>query len=185
MQEEQLTKKEIGFPWLSLTVYVVVAIAAIAFDVFTTDLTELSELGPEISANPEAVMVGALIGGLVGVIGGFIGIATQYAFIKFPTQWISKEQNVYKNEIWEALFYSSAISIVLSTLMTYFNFQGNILVTLITSLITVAAFLLIYFSGSEKEPQIKKAIIIVQVIWAVVGFIFGLFSIGLMNNLPV
>lgn len=181
MQEEQLTKKEIGFPWLSLTVYVVVAIAAIAFDVFTTDLTELSELGPEISANPEAVMVGALIGGLVGVI----GIAIQYAFIKFPTQWISKEQNVYKNEIWEALFYSSAISIVLSTLMTYFNFQGNILVTLITSLITVAAFLLIYFSGSEKEPQIKKAIIIVQVIWAVVGFIFGLFSIGLMNNLPV
>lgn len=185
MQEEHTVKKEKGFPWLSLAVYALVATAAIFIEAFTMDVTELSGLGPELSANPGAVVIGVIIGGLVAIIGGFILIAIQYAFIKFPTQWISKKQNVYKNEIWEALFYSSALSIILNSILTYFSFQATIIVTLIVSLITVAAFLFIYFAGKEKEAQIKKAIIIVQIIWTIVGFVIGLLSIGLLNNLPV
>lgn len=167
MQEEQLVKKEKDFPWLSLAIYALVAIVAMFIDFFTIDLTEFS-------ANPEAVKMGAITGVIVGIIGGFIMIAIQYASIKFPTQWISKEKNVYKNEIWEALFYSSAFSVLSSSLLTYFNFQENLIITLGVSLIKVIAFLFIYFSGQEKEPQIKKAIINVQIIWAVIGFGLGL-----------
>jgi len=100
-----------------------------------------------------------------------LGVGFQYLVTKFPTQWIAKDTHVYKNEIWSALFYSSAIGIILELLAALLNFQGNIVFSILVSIFTTALFLFFYISGENKPQYIKKAIIIVSVVIAGIDII--------------
>lgn len=100
MSEEVEVSENKGFPWVAMAVFAVVILGIAALQIFTMDTTGLEEL----EGNSGALVAGGVIGGIVGAIGAFIVLSIQYAFTKFPTQWISKEKNVYKYDIWAALF---------------------------------------------------------------------------------
>ena len=116
--------------------------------------------------NPGVRSFGLIFGAVIGLIGGLLGVGFQYLVTKFPTQWIAKDTHVYKYEIWSALFYSSAIGIILELLAALLNFQGNIVFSILVSIFTTALFLFFYISGENKPQYIKKAIIIVSVVIA-------------------
>lgn len=155
------------FPKMAMWVFISVLVAIAVYEMLTLD--------EGLSAREDTVVLvaGGIVGSIGGVIGGLIGLSIQYAFIKFPTQWLSKEEFVYKNEIWEAIFYSSAAGFLINFLLVLFNIQVNLLVSTIVSILMTGLFLLIYFSGRQKEAHIKRAIIIVQILWIVLGFGLG------------
>lgn len=183
--KENLVTKEKSFPWLSLIVLTLAVTVPLTIEILTLNINETEALMSDIPVDPTLLRLGLLYGIIIGIISMFIGIAIQYAFIKFPTQWISQEKNVYQNEIWEALFYSATIKILLERLFIYLNFQGNIVLDILISIGIMGIFLLIYFSGQQKEPKIKKAMIIAQIIWIVLGigawFLLNLFISNLMT----
>ncbi|WP_423189274.1 hypothetical protein ACO1PF_11895 [Alkalibacterium sp. f15] len=151
------------FPWLALTVFSVVLIASVVISLNTAELTVEPEIAELIEANPGVASLGVAIVTGLGVIGGLIGVGIQYLVKRFPTQWIAKDSDVYKNEIWSALFYSSAIGIVLELIGQMLELQGNIALAVLGSIVTTGLFLFFYFSGENKPYHIKKAITIVSV----------------------
>lgn len=179
MSEEVEVSENKGFPWVAMAVFAVVILGIAALQIFTMDTTGLEEL----EGNSGALVAGGVIGGIVGAIGAFIVLSIQYAFTKFPTQWISKEKNVYKYDIWAALFYSTAIGTVMNFLIQQLNYQENLIVGTIVNIITTVLFLFFYFSGEEKEQHIKKAITIVQVAWLVIGIVLSTAFNALASNM--
>ncbi|GEL67092.1 hypothetical protein [Marinilactibacillus psychrotolerans] len=179
MNEEVEVNENKGFPWKALAVFVVVIIGVTLFNAFTMDTTDLGEL----EGNSGALLFGgAAVGSVFGAIGAIIVLSIQYAFTKFPTQWISKEENVYKYDIWSALFYSSAIGTIMNTLLQQLNMDANLIASSIVSILTTGLFLFFYFSGEEKEQHVKKAITIVQVAWLVIGLVLSAASVALLKN---
>lgn len=179
MREEVIENK--GFPWGAMIVYIVILLGSILLQILTMEAIPVEGIE---DAETFSTM-SAVIGGVTGAIGGIIILSIQYAFTKFPTQWISKEKNVYKYDIWSALFYSGAIGIAINLLVQQFNVQGNLIVTLSVDVITTGLFLFFYFSGEEKEPHVKRAITIVQIAWLVIGIIFAVISVMLLSNLGI
>ncbi|MER2063629.1 MAG: hypothetical protein ABS873_03200 [Alkalibacterium sp.] len=160
--------KNKGFPKGAMTLFIVVLMGVAVYEMLTLDA------GLSAREDTGILIVGGLVGSVGGIIGALIGLSIQYAFIKFPTQWLSKEEFVYKNEIWEAIFYSSAIGYVLNFILRLLDLQTNLLTSSIVSVITAGLFLSFYFSGREKEVHIKRAITIVQIIWIVLGVGLGI-----------
>lgn len=180
MKKEVDVQKEQGFPWKALVVYVVVLLTTITIDFFATDFINTTmELTEEMNPAPT---VG---GSIFAFIFAAFGIVLQYAFTKYPTEWISQEQDIYKNEIWSALFYSGSIAIVLSWLVTFLNLEGNLSVSSLISAITTGLFLFFYFSGQEKEAHIRKAIAFVQLIWLFLGISIEVITDIFLSYLPV
>ncbi|GEL67093.1 hypothetical protein [Marinilactibacillus psychrotolerans] len=169
MNEEIKEKK---FPWIAMIVYAVVVIGS---ELLRTYIIAAESLEGN-KLNPEGLFLSGIIGIIISVIAAIIVLSIQYAFTKFPTQWISKEENVYKYDIWEALFYSGAIGIVLNLLLQFFDYQDNLVSLAVVSFITTGLFLLFYYSGEEKEKHIKKVITIVQVAWLILGLILNVVS---------
>lgn len=157
-----------GFPKAAMAVFIAVLMGVAVYEMLTLDA------GLSAREDTGILVAGGLIGSVGGIIGALIGLSIQYAFIKFPTQWLSKEEFVYKNEIWEAIFYSSAIGVVLNFILRLLDLQTNLLTSSIVSVITAGLFLSFYFSGREKEAHIKRAITIVQIIWIVFGVGLGI-----------
>lgn len=166
------------FPKLAMGVFILTMITIAVYEMLTLDA--------DLSAREETVVLvaGGVVGSIGGIIGGLIGISIQYVFIKYPTQWLTKEEFVYKNEIWEAIFYSSTAGFLINFLLIQFGLPANLLVSTIVSILTTGLFLLIYFSGREKEPHIKRAITIVQIAWIVIGFGLG-FVLNLFADMAV
>ena len=165
------------FPWGAAMIFAVVSLMVVVYSFATVG----TELGIDSDMMPVAGIFG-LIGGLITAI---IDASLQYVFTKFPTQWISKEKNVYKYDIWSAIFYSSAITLVLNLLIQQFNVQENFIVSVLISLVTTGLFLFFYFSGEEKKRNVKKAITIVQIVWLVLGLIISIAALMFVNNLGV
>ncbi|AEB28840.1 hypothetical protein, transporter-like protein [Carnobacterium sp. 17-4] len=179
MNEEVIENKK--FPWGAMIVYIVIFLSGIFFTTFTIEVIPLE--GFE-EVEPFSIM-STLVGGIIGAIGGLIILGIQYVFTKFPTQWISKEKKVYKYDIWSALFYSSAIGIVINLLVQEFSIQDNLTIALLVDVITTGLFLFFYFSGEEKEAHVKKSITIVQIAWLAIEIIFTVISIMLLSNLGI
>lgn len=167
MSEEVTVNENKGFPKGALAVFLVVFFGLALYELLTveTGLTGGEDTG--------ILVAGGVIGVIFGSVAVFIGLSIQYAFVKFPTQWISKEEFVYKYDIWSAIFYSSAIGTVLNFMLQQFGYETNTLFSSIVSVITTGLFLFFYFSGEEKEKHIKRAITIVQLIWLVLGIALG------------
>lgn len=166
MTTEQKANKE--FPKVAMLLFIVVLMGVAVYEMLTLDA------GLSAREDTGILIAGGLVGSVGGIIGALIGLSIQYAFIKFPTQWLSKEEFVYKNEIWEAIFYSSAIGVVLNFILRLLDLQADLLTSSIVSVITAGLFLSFYFSGREKEAHIKRAITIVQIIWIVFGVGLGI-----------
>ncbi|WP_208559490.1 hypothetical protein [Marinilactibacillus kalidii] len=169
MNEETEVTQSKTFPWGALAVYVVVVLGIAAYNFFTIDTSLMVE-----DIDTGSMLAGGVIGLIIGAIGSIILIAIQYVFIKFPTQWIAKENFVYKYDIWSALFYSGAIGAVITFMVQQLGYVGNLYFDLASSAITTALFLFFYFSGEEKESNIKRAITIVRVGWFVIGAILSI-----------
>lgn len=137
---------------------------------------EIEGFSPDLGMGP------LIIGVLSGIVGAFIAIGFQYLVIKLFSEWGSKQKNVYKNDIWSALFYSSAVAIVLNSISAYFNYQGNIFISSITSIVAASIFIYIYISGQEKEASVKKAISTVRIVLLVISITFTVVSNLLINN---
>ena len=110
---ENVTNNKKRFPWLALAVFSVVLIASILINFSTLDISAEPEVAELFEMNPGVRSFGLVFGAVIGLVGGLLGVGFQYLVTKFPTQWIAKDTHVYKNEIWSALFYSSAIRIIL------------------------------------------------------------------------
>lgn len=151
------------FPWGALAVYIFVMLGIAIYEVFT-----ISSEFPSTGDTGSLATFG-VIGVVIGSLFLMISVAIQYAFIKFPTQWISKENNVYKFDIWTALFYSSAVSSMINFIVGQLDYTDNIYVSIFISIISTVLFLFFYISGEEKESHIKRAIIIVQIGWSAIG----------------
>lgn len=161
MADKMNGKKE--FPKTAMGIFILILIALAVYEMLT--------FNANLTAREETLVLvtGGVVGSLGGVIGGLIGLSIQYALIKFPTQWLSKEEDVYKNEIWEAIFYSSSAGVLINFILAQRNVQVTILVSASVSILMTSLFLLIYFSGKTKESHIKRAITIVQVLWILLG----------------
>lgn len=177
MNEEVETRENKGFPWVAMVVFLVVALAV---GIYTS-----VALGTELESEGDMTLFFVLGGAIGGLIGAAIRAGIQYVFTKFPTQWISKEENVYKYDIWSAIFYSSAISTVLGLLLQQFNYQENIIASVLTSIVTTGLFLFFYFSGEEKKQNVKKAITIVQIAWLIIGIVLSFASLALLSTVGV
>ncbi|GEK89116.1 hypothetical protein SAMN04488100_10766 [Alkalibacterium putridalgicola] len=163
---ENVTNNKKRFPWLALAVFSVVLLTSILINFSILDISAEPEVAELFEMNPGMRSFGLIFGAVIGLISGLLGVGFQYLVTKFPTQWIAKDTHVYKNEIWSALFYSSAIGIILELLAALLNFQGNIVFSILVSIFTTALFLFFYISGENKPQHIKKAITIVSVVIA-------------------
>lgn len=163
MSEDINSQKKKKFPWVAFVIYLVVTIGLVVFEFLRIDQSLL------VGEETEAVMGGAIYGLLFGIVFTLIALVIQYALVKFPTQWISKEKDVYTFDIWTAIFYSGAIGGVINLLVQELNVQGNIIVSILASVATTALFLFFYYSGEEKEAHVKKAMLIVQGIYLIIG----------------
>lgn len=177
MNEEVTVNQSKTFPWGALAIYVVVVLGIAVYEVFSTD-----PMIPE-GIDTESLAAFGVIGAIVGAILLVIATAIRYAFIKFPTQWVSKEEHVYKYDIWSALFYSGAIGAVLNFIVGQLGYAENLILGSVVSVITTVLFLLFYFSGEEKESHIKRAITIVQVVWLVIGIVLAIAFQTIGNNI--
>ncbi|MDN6293768.1 MAG: hypothetical protein L0J40_03965 [Alkalibacterium sp.] len=159
---DEIARPKKRFPWIALLVFIVALVTSIVVTFNAADLSSDPELTELAELNPEMMSLGLVFGAVFGVIGGLIGIGIQYLVTKFPTQWIAKDTDVYKNEIWSALFYSSAIGVVFELIIILLDIgMGNIL-SIISNVIITGAFLYLYLSGESKPQHIKKAITIVS-----------------------
>ncbi|MFC6463540.1 hypothetical protein ACFP65_00785 [Marinilactibacillus sp. GCM10026970] len=177
MNEEVRVNQSKTFPWSALVIYIVVVLGIAVYGAFSTD-----PMIPE-GVDTESLAAFGVIGAIVGAIFLVIATAIQYAFIKFPTQWVSKEEFVYKYDIWSALFYSGAIGAVINFIIGQLGYGENLILASVVSVITTVLFLLFYFSGEEKESHIKRAIIIVQVAWLIIGIVLTIALQTIANNI--
>lgn len=175
-QEIELNQSK-KFPWGAAAIF---AVASLMVGIYASVSVE-ADLGLE----SDVTAVAGIFGGIASLVTAFIVAGVEYIFTKFPTQWISKEKNVYKYDIWSAIFYSSAITTVLNVLIQQFSFQGNLIVSILFSVATTGLFLFFYFSGEEKESHVKKAMIIVQIMWLVLGLIISIASLMFVNSLGI
>lgn len=173
-QEIELNQNK-QFPWGSATIF---AITSLIVGIYASVTLE-TELGSDLFAGA------SIFGVIASLITAFIGAGLQYIFSKFPTQWISKEKNVYKYDIWSAIFYSSAIASVMNVLIQQFNLQENLIVRVLISFVTTGLFLFFYFSGEEKNSNVKKAITIVQIVWLVLGLIVSIAASIFVSSLEI
>lgn len=173
-QEIELNQNK-KFPWGAATIF---AVASLMVGIYAS-VTFETELGSDLIAGAN------IFGGIASLVTAFIGAGLQYIFSKFPTQWISKEKNVYKYDIWSAIFYSSTIASVMNVLIQQFNLQENFIVSVLISLVTTGLFLFFYFSGEEKKSNVKKAITIVQIVWLVLGLIVSISILMFVSNLGI
>lgn len=174
---DKITHRKKGFPWIALIVFVVVLIVSIVITWNTADLAAEPELAELAELNPELTYLGLVFGAVFGVIGGLIGVGFQYLVTKFPTQWIAKDSNVFKNEIWSAIFYSSAISIILESIVLLLDLQVNTVLSILIGIITLILFLFFYFSGEKKPSHVKKAITIVSAVITGLGIILSMLGL--------
>jgi uncharacterized membrane protein YfcA len=170
---DKVTHRKKGFPWIALIVFVVVLIVSIVITWNTADLAAEPELAELTELNPEVMTLGLVFGVVAGVISGLLTVGFQYLVTKFPTQWIAKDSHVYKNDIWSALFYSSAIGIVLELVVLLLEIQASTLLSILISIITLVLFLFFYFSGEKKPSHVKKAITIVSAVITGLGIILS------------
>ena len=172
-ENENVRNNKKGFPWIALTVFIGILIASILINLNTADLAAQPEFAELAELNPEVMSMGLVFGAVLGVIGGLIGVGFQYLVTKFPTQWIAKDSDVYKNEIWSALFYSSAVLLVIESVALLLDLQINTVFAALISILTTALFLFFYFSGENKPYHIKKAITIVSVVITGLGIVLS------------
>jgi len=160
------TKKR-GFPWRALAIFAFVY-AAYGFNEFlmlSAGLFDSDTIG--------TLIIGGIAGIIAAVFVANVVVAIQYAVTKFPAQWISKEKNVYKNDIWQGLLYSGAIGIVMNFILETLNYHENVLLRTAVNVITTVLFLLFYISGEDKESHVVKAVTIVQVVLLVLGILLS------------
>ncbi|MCC5890000.1 MAG: hypothetical protein JJU01_05470 [Alkalibacterium sp.] len=146
-------------------------IGVIIFSALAGLLTDGVEVDPETGLGMSAVVI--LVSLLLGSLGVFAFAMIQYALIKIPTQWIAKDEEVYKNDIWAALFYSNAIGMLMSVLANQLGHGENVLLAAINAVVITVLFLYFYFYGTNKPAHIKRAIIIVQVLWMLLSLAFS------------
>lgn len=181
MQEEiKMEKSNDKSTWTSLLLYILISSIVLLIKVFYLDTGVGLELGSQTKIKALATILIALITVLPGIIGGIFGVAIQYAITKFLAQKISKEQYVYQYEIWDALLYSLIISLIWYLLVAYFQFQNDLILSFINSVLVIISFFFIYFSGQEKKTHIKKAIVISQPISVIVTLGGPLIEIGII-----
>lgn len=154
---------------------------AMVFYIGVILLSALTGLVTEgITADPESgmgmVAVVILVSLLIGGLGLFAVTVVQYALIKFPTQWIAKDEQVYTNDIWAALLYSNGIGMLLSVSTDLIGLGGNVIWAAVNSAVITGLFLYFYFYGTQKPVHVKRAIIIVQVLWLVFSLAFSVLT---------
>lgn len=149
---EQFPKKEM---WLYIGVIFLSAVIGL--------VTEGLDMSVENGTAVAAVIIFTSL--LLGSMGVFAFTLIQYVLIKFPTQWIARDEEVYKYDILAALFYSNAIGMVLSTVANQLDQGENVLLAAVNTVIITVLFLYFYFNGTDKPAHVKRAIIIVQLLW--------------------
>lgn len=177
MENEVEINRNKKFPWGAAAIFGAASLIVGIYTMFTVE----AELGLE----SDAMAVAGIFGVVTSLVSAVIGAGLQYVFTKFPTQWISKEKDVYKYDIWSAIFYSSAITLILNLLIQQFNLQESLMLSSLVSIISTGLFLFFYFSGEEKKSNVKKAITIVQIIWLVLGIAFSIAVLMFVNSLGI
>ncbi|EXJ23931.1 hypothetical protein ADIAL_0723 [Alkalibacterium sp. AK22] len=148
-----------GAMWLYIGSFVLAGLLQLAFD--------WGEVTGE--GDVQTTLVIMLIAGLLGGMGLFVGTVIEYALILYPSRWIAKDREVYKYDIWAAIFYSGAIGVLLAFLIAQLNVSDNLFVSMTISAVGVGLFLYFYYSGIEKPQHVKRAVTIVQVGWFILG----------------
>lgn len=165
-KEQEGTKKarlHETFPYKAMYVY----IGVILFSALVGLLSEGADAGVESGFWMTAVIF--MVSLFIGSVGVFAFAIIQYALIKFPTQWLAKDKEVYNYDILAALFYSNAIGMLMSVLANQFGQGEDILLASLNAVVITGLFLYFYFYGTDKPTHIKRAIIIVQVLWMVLS----------------
>lgn len=174
MSGKKKNNKKTSFPRGAMALFIAICVGVISYEILSSSMGILG--GQEIES---------LLAIVIGVMVVVVAVGISYVFTKFPTQWISKEDNVYKYDIWSALLYSSTIGVILNFLLEQFNYQENLFLSIIVSIITTALFIFFYYSGEEKESQVKRAFTIVQISWLVLGIVLSVISSTVNANLLV
>lgn len=177
MENEVEVNRNKKFPWGAAAIFAVASLLVGTYAMVTVE----TELGLE----SKVMAVAGIFGVVTSLVSAFIGAGLQYVFTKFPTQWISKEKDVYKYDIWSAIFYSNAITLALNLLVQQFNLQESLVVSSLVSIVSTGLFLFFYFSGEEKKSHVKKAITIVQIIWLVLGFALSIAILMFANSMGI
>ncbi|WP_208559489.1 hypothetical protein [Marinilactibacillus kalidii] len=179
MEEKVEQTQAKTFPWGALAIYLGVVFASAIIEGFVFNEVPLEGFGAD------SIIAVGVIGIIVGALILFIGTMFQYVFIKFPTQWVAKDEHVYKYDIWSALFLSNAVSVVLSFIIDQIGYGENLFIAAIASLITTVLFLFFYFSGEEKERHVKRAMMIVRITWFVIGVVLLSAIQVLISNMSI
>lgn len=159
------------FPWGAAAVFMAASIVM--------GINAVNTAGSILDLESNMMAMAGVFGIVATLIGAIIEVVIEYVLTKFPTQWISKENNVYKYDIWSAIFYSNAISLALNLLIQQFSIQANLIVILLVKIVTTGLFLLFYFSGEKKKDNVKKAITVVQIGLLALSFILNIVVLNL------
>lgn len=177
MNQEVKVKQYKKIPWGAAGIFAAASLLVGFFALMTVE----TELGLE----SDVMAVAGIFGLAASLVSAIIDASLQYVFTKFPAQWIAKDKNVYQYDIWSAIFYSNAITLVLGLLIQQFNVQGSFLLSTWVSIVATGLFLFFYFSGEEKESHVKKAMIIVQAVLLALSIVFSIVALLFVNSLGV
>lgn len=158
------------FSYKAMYVY----IGVILFSALVGLLSEGADAGVENGFWMTAVIF--MVSLFIGSVGVFAFAIIQYALIKFPTQWLAKDKEVYNYDILAALFYSNAIGMLMSVLANQFGQGEDVLLAALNAVVITGLFLYFYFYGTDKPAHIKRAIIIVQLLWMVLSLILSVLA---------
>lgn len=151
------------FPYKAMYIY----IGVILFSALLGLLSDGVDAGGENGIWMTAVIF--MVSLFLGSVGVFAFAIIQYALIKYPTQWLARDREVYNYDILAALFYSNAIGMLMSVFANQLGQGENVLIAALNTLVITGLFLYFYFYGTSKPKHVKRAIIIVQLLWLVFG----------------
>lgn len=169
LKEDSRLKKE--FPWRAFAFYVTIILAATINELFVHGMSEI------IEAEPNGWVMIVVLGVAANMLVFFFATLAQYAVVRFPTQWIAKDKEVYDFDMWKAFFYSNGIGMLITFLAGFVGFQSNIVFMLAMSAVVTFLFIYIYFNSREKPVHIKRAVIIVQAAWFIISAVSSIGSL--------
>lgn len=171
INEQKSKKFPLGDFWLFIGSAIIVGVISTWYESTTVDSEMESHIGVIIIASIFVMII------------TLISIGFQFLITRYPASWIAKQKNVYTRDMWQALFYSSMIVLWLGLVTEPMGLISDTMHSSISNVISTVAFLLFYLNGQEKESKVKRAVIIISVVWLILSLI--LVNVGSVLPDPV
>lgn len=158
-QKKEATKENRKFPLTDFGLFIGSAIAVGAISVWYESLNTSFEI--EEGGFFFAIVLSAI---LITIVASF-SAGFQFLLTRYPAGWIARQKKMYTYDMWQAIFYSSMIVLWLGLVTEPLGLVSETTHSVISNVISTVSFILFYFNGEKKEPKVKRAVLIISLVW--------------------